>query len=102
MIDKTINSAKSPQARRFVSNFLSDQEVAEKLFGFLPRLQERSSGYTSVTKIGRRKGDGAMMVKMSLLLSVGEPQITSKPRQLRMKKDIIKPGQHTISKKKKT
>lgn len=54
LIDKTINQAKK-------SPSLLYKEI-------IPRLRTRSSGYTSVVKLGSRQGDGAMMVKMSLLL----------------------------------
>ncbi|MBI2334821.1 hypothetical protein HYU96_03380 [Candidatus Daviesbacteria bacterium] len=32
-----------------------------------PRFRSRTSGYTSIVNLGPRKGDGAMMVKMTLL-----------------------------------
>ena len=69
LVDKIITQAKSPTTRRLVSQFLIKKEVSEKLIKtLLPRLQGRNSGYTSVVKLGRRAGDGAMVVKMSLLL----------------------------------
>ncbi len=44
------------------------KEVKEKLVKeILPGLKGRTSGYTSLVRLGMRKGDGAMMVRMSLL-----------------------------------
>lgn len=68
LVDKLVNQAKSPDTRRFVSQFLTDKAIAQKLVNDLaPRLSNRNSGYTSVVKLGFRQGDGAMVVKMSLL-----------------------------------
>lgn len=54
LVDKMINQAKKKSTTQF-------KEI-------IPRLKTRVSGYTSVVKLGPRQGDGAMMVKMSLLL----------------------------------
>lgn len=71
LVDKIINQAKSPISKRLVSQFLTQKQVQEKLTKeILPRVKSRSSGYTSLVKLGPRLGDGAMMVKMSLLLDV--------------------------------
>lgn len=68
LVDKLVTQAKSPTTRRLVSQFIVDKQVAEKLIkDIAPRLNERSSGYTSMVKLGRRLGDGAMMVQMQLL-----------------------------------
>lgn len=69
LVDKLINQAKSPTSRRLVSQFLVKKEVREKLIkDLVPKLKSRSSGYTSIVKLGRRLGDGAMMVQMRLLV----------------------------------
>lgn len=69
LVDKIINQAKSENTRRFVSQFLTQKKTSEKLIqDILPRLQSRNSGYTSTVKLGRRLGDGAMIVQMRLLL----------------------------------
>lgn len=67
-VDKIINQAKTPTTRRLVSQFLVDKAAQEKLIKeIIPRLGDRTSGYTSVVRIGRRLGDGAMIVRMSLI-----------------------------------
>lgn len=69
LVDKLINQAKTPTSKRFVAQFLSSKAVSGKLISqILPALSNRTSGYTSVVRIGRRQGDGSMIVKMSLLI----------------------------------
>lgn len=69
LVDKVINQAKTPSTRRLVAQFLVDKKTQEKLIKeVLPRLATRNSGYTSTVRLGRRLGDGAMMVQVRLLL----------------------------------
>lgn len=69
LVDQIINQSKSKNTQRLVSQFLANKTVEEKLFKNLtPRLQNRTSGYTSIIKLGRRFGDGAPIVQMQLLL----------------------------------
>jgi large subunit ribosomal protein L17 len=78
MVDKIITQAKNPTSRRFVSQFLTDKRVTDKLINnLLPRLSTRNSGYTSVVKLGPRLGDGAMLVQMTLLAEA--PKTVTKP-----------------------
>lgn len=57
------------QARRVVQKHLPNQAVIKKLFSpeFFERYQNRQGGYTRITKIGRRKGDGSEMVRFELI-----------------------------------
>lgn len=69
LVDRIITQAKTPSTQRLVSQFLTQKKITDKLIKeILPRLETRTSGYTSVVKLGRRQGDGTMMVRMSLLL----------------------------------
>ncbi len=69
LVDKIITQAKSETSKRLVSQFLTHKTVTDKLSNeLLPRLKSRTSGYTSLVKIGPRLGDGAMIVKLSLIL----------------------------------
>lgn len=83
LIDKIINQAKSPATRSITAQFLINKTAFDKLTkDLLSRLQTRNSGYTSVVKVGRRLGDNAMMVRMSLLteepakMKKGEEKVT--------------------------
>jgi len=55
-------------ARRQVLTFVQDKTIVDKLFTDIsPRYKERSGGYTRLTKLGPRVGDGAPMVQLELI-----------------------------------
>ncbi|TSC63903.1 MAG: large subunit ribosomal protein L17 [Microgenomates group bacterium Gr01-1014_93] len=67
LTDKIITQAKNKQS--FSSSFLTQKKVTDKLFNeVVPSLEKRKSGFTSIVKMGPRKGDNSMMVKMKLLM----------------------------------
>lgn len=68
LVDKIINQAKDPRTRRLLQTFLVKKEVRERLVKeIVPALKNRTSGYSSLIRLGPRQGDSAMMVRMSLL-----------------------------------
>lgn len=93
-VDKLINAAKSPDTRRLISQFLIDKKTQEKLIKELvPKLFGRTSGYTSITRLGQRMGDGAMMVQMRLLVEEASRGVSKK-----MEKQAEKPGKKVVAK----
>jgi len=70
MAEKMITLGKQGglHSRRRAMAFIIDKKVTEKVFTELaPRYTERPGGYTRITKLGPRLGDGAAMVQLELV-----------------------------------
>ena len=64
----TLGKAGSLSARRQALAVIFDTKVVAKLFAKLAaRYAERPGGYTRITKLGPRLGDGAAMVRLELV-----------------------------------
>lgn len=82
LVDKIINLAKSKKRVHLLQNYLIDKNLQNRLVKeIVPKLSTRTSGYTSLLRLGPRLGDRSMMVRMSLLMEVskvskGEKKLT--------------------------
>jgi large subunit ribosomal protein L17 len=64
----TLGKTDSLHARRQVLEYIYDKDLLDKIFKeYAERYAERPGGYTRITKLGRRVGDGAPMVVLELV-----------------------------------
>ncbi len=69
LTEKMITLAKRGDlhARRQAISFLLDEDVVTKLFEKIgPRMEARNGGYTRMTRLNYRRGDGASLVLLEL------------------------------------
>jgi large subunit ribosomal protein L17 len=69
-IERLITTARRGDlhARRVALARLPDPPAVAKLFEMIaPRFAERPGGYTRITRVGLRKGDGALLAQIELL-----------------------------------
>jgi len=70
LVEKMITLGKtgSLDARRRAMSFITKEDAVKKLFEELaPRFENRSGGYTRVTRIGPRRGDAAEMAVLEII-----------------------------------
>lgn len=70
IFEKNVTKGKqgTVHARRLVRRWLPDRKLVKKLFDEIaPRFEDRQGGYTRITKLGPRKGDGAEMAVLELV-----------------------------------
>lgn len=71
LAEKLITLAKQGglHAHRQVYDVIKDRKLVKKLFDEIaPKLQDREGGYTRVLKLGTRRGDGAQLSVVELLI----------------------------------
>jgi len=69
-VEKLITLSRQPTVhhRRLAMADLPDKQAVEKLFAEIgPRYLDRPGGYTRITKMGIRKGDGTPMAQIELV-----------------------------------
>lgn len=86
LFDRLVSKGKSGtlHARRIVAAFLNNKKAVNKLVDEIaPKFKDRPGGFTRMTRLGRRRGDDAMMVKLEL---VEKPETEEKPVEKKVKK----------------
>jgi large subunit ribosomal protein L17 len=71
-IEKLITTARrgDVHSRRLCLSTLPDPPAVDKLFEMVaPRFRDRPGGYTRITRVGTRKGDGATMAQIEFVES---------------------------------
>ena len=94
-VDSLINRAKKDNLadRRFIYAYLNKKESARRLIEEIaPRFTKRDSGYTRILKIGRRRGDQALMTRLVL--------VEGTEKQSKSKKSVKKSKESKKTKKK--
>ena len=70
LVEKVITKGKvgTLHARRLIAAFLQNKKVVNKIVDELsPLFKDRPGGYTRIIRLGKRRGDDAMMVKLELV-----------------------------------
>jgi len=63
----TLGKAGSVYSRRLALKILPDKEIVREIFSNIaPKYKERDGGYTRITKLGRRRGDAALLSQIEL------------------------------------
>lgn len=86
IFDRLVTKGKSGtlHARQVVAAFLNNKQAVNKLVDEIaPRFKDRPGGFTRIIRLGQRRGDDAMMVKLEL---VEKPETKEKPTPKKGKK----------------
>jgi large subunit ribosomal protein L17 len=70
LVDKLIHRAQegSVNTRRVLARFFGRRDVVNELVDKVaPAMKDRSSGFTRIVRLGKRRGDNTMLVKMELV-----------------------------------
>lgn len=70
LVDKLVTKAKKSglHQQRLIHAFLQNKKATKKLVKEIaPRFKKRTSGFTQIMRLGQRRGDNAMMVKIGLM-----------------------------------
>ncbi|MBP9699962.1 50S ribosomal protein L17 [Candidatus Woesebacteria bacterium] len=69
--DKLVHRAQQGTipARRLLQRFFGTRAIVNRLVDEVaPAMKDRNSGYTRIVRLGKRRGDDSMMVKMELVV----------------------------------
>jgi len=96
LVDKMITLAKQDtlHARRQAAAFLQTQDAVKKLFDTIgSRFGQRNGGYTRITKLGPRRGDGAEQAMLELVGSELVKRAAERAKRREEKLKAMREGQ---------
>lgn len=88
LVDRLISTAKKETlaSKRMVARTIRTKQVFKKLFNeIVPQFGDRTSGFTRVIKLGVRRGDGAPMSVVELLIE--KPKVETDKKAKKAKKE---------------
>jgi large subunit ribosomal protein L17 len=87
-------------ARRRAARQVKDRAVLRKLFDEIaPQFSTRPGGYTRIVKLGQRRGDGAALAKLELLIPKAVPTSDKKDAKAKKPKSRFSRGKSSESAK---
>ncbi len=94
--DKMVTYAKegSLVSRRKILAFLQNDNVAtKKVFDLADRMKSRNGGYTTILKLGERRGDDALMVILKVVDEAPKKEVVkeAKAKKETKKEEVKKP-----------
>ena len=75
LVDKLITKGKAGtlHSRRLIAAFLQNKKVVNRIVDELgPLFKNRAGGFTRIVRLGKRRGDDAMMVRLELVEKPGK------------------------------
>ena len=92
----TLGKKDSLHARRLAAKTLRSREVLVKLFDEIaPGYSERHGGYTRIIKLGRRRGDNALMSLIELM-PAGVPELKTRVRPVAPSVKVAAPASKEV------
>ncbi len=84
----TLGKKNTLATRRAALAYITKEDVVSKLFNSIaPKYMERNGGYTSIYKLGPRRGDGAEMALIKLIGEAEEIKDDKKDKQDKKEQD---------------
>lgn len=101
LVDKLMTKAKkgSLHHRRMIGKVLPKRPVVNRLVDSIaPATGERTSGFTRIIKLGRRRGDNAMMARFEFVDAMPMDTAADEPKKKKKaeKKEDSKPSQKKV------
>jgi len=93
LVEKIITKGKKGtlHARRLIEAFLQDKKVVNKIVDEVsPLFKDRPGGYTRIIRLGKRRGDDAMMVKLELVDKPVSKKTDQSVKGKKEKKAVVK------------